>query len=171
MTALLDRLNAFLLALSRRERWLIALLALLVVPLGGVYGIAFPMAERREAARAAMAEARATELWVADQAVVFARLSRDATRNAGRDRAVSAIGLSGIEASLRDAGLRKAASDLANTADGGVTLQFDAVRFTRLADWLTAQRDVWGYELVGFTFERGPREDVVKADLRLEPLQ
>lgn len=171
MSALLDRLSELLLALSGRERVLIALLAVIVLPLGMIYGVAIPLAERREAARATTAEARATELWVADQAVTFAELSRDVARVSGVSRAVSAIGLSGIEASLRDVGLRKAASELSNTADGGVTLQFDSVRFTRLADWLTAQRDVWGYDLVGFTFERGPREDVISADLRLEPSQ
>lgn len=171
MNGLMDRLTDFLLGVSARERLLLALLVLIALPLGVVYGLGLPLAERRVAMRAELAEARATELWVADQAVAFATLSRDAARNRQSDRAVAAIGISGIETSLRDAGLREAASELANTADGGITLRFDAVRFTRLAEWLSAQHDVWGYDLVGFTFERGSRADMVAAELRLEPLQ
>jgi type II secretory pathway component PulM len=84
-------------------------------------------------------------------------------------RATTAIGISGIEAGLRAAGLREVVSELANTTDGGITLRFDAVRFTALADWLSGQSGVWGYDLAGFAFERGAREDVVAADLRLVP--
>lgn len=171
MSVMMDRFTDLLLGLSARERGLLALLGLIALPLGVVYGLGLPLTERRDAMRAQVAEARATELWVAEQAVAFATLSRDAARNRQIDRAVVAIGISGIEASLRDAGLREAASELANAADGGITLRFDAVRFTRLAEWLSAQHDVWGYDLVGFTIERGSRADVVAADLRLEPLQ
>lgn len=171
MSALMDRFTGFLLGLSRRERWLVALLALIALPIGALYGIALPLADTRDTARAAMAEARATELWVADQAVQYATLTRDAVHAPQIARATSPIGISGIEASLRDAGLREAASELANTADGGITLRFDAVRFTQLAEWLTVQNDIWGYDLTGFTFERGPRADVVAADLRLVPVQ
>lgn len=171
MSALMDRLTGFLLGLSRRERWLVAVLALVALPVGAVYGIALPLAQSREAARAAVAEARATELWVADQAVQFATLARDAGQRPQVTRATNPIGISGIEASLRDAGLREAVTELANAADGGITLRFDAVRFTQLAEWLTAQNDTWGYDLAGFTFERGARTDVVAADLRLVPLQ
>ncbi|WP_417726337.1 type II secretion system protein GspM [Roseovarius sp.] len=171
MSALMDRLTSFLLGLSPRERWLVALLVLIALPIGAVYGIALPLAETRDNARAAVAEARATELWVADRAVEYATLTRDKARAPQFARATSPVGISGIEASLRDAGLRQAASELANAADGGITLRFDAVRFTQLAEWLTAQNDIWGYDLAGFTFERGARTDVVAADLRLVPVQ
>jgi len=75
----------------------------------------------------------------------------------------------GIESALREAGLRDEVTELANTADGGITLRFDAVRFSRLAAWLSDQSGQWGYDLDAFTFERGAREDVVAADLRLVP--
>ena len=171
MSAATDRLVGFLLGLSRRERWLLAVLALVVLPAGLVYGVALPLTERRAAAREAVAEARATELWVADQAVTYATLKRDAGEGRKTSRATDPIGISGIEASLRAAGLRTAASELANSADGGITLRFDEVRFTALAEWLSAQADGWGYDLAGFTFERGAREDVVAADLRLVPVE
>lgn len=168
MSAVLDRLAGVLLDLSRRERLL--LLALLVVglPLVVLQTVAVPMLARQAAARAALAEARTTELWVAEQALAHARLARAA--GTPRARTTTApIGISGIEAGLRAAGLREAVTELANTGDGGITLRFDAVRFTVLAGWLAAQADIWGYDLAGFAFERGAREDVVAADLRLVP--
>lgn len=171
MSGMMDRLVGFLLGLSRRERWLLAVLTLVVLPVGLIYGVALPLTEQRAAARAAVAEARATELWVADQAVTYATLRRDAGEGRVTTRATDPIGISGIEASLREADLRRAASELANSADGGITLRFDEVRFTVLAEWLGAQADTWGYELAGFTFERGKREDVVAADLRLVPIR
>ncbi|WP_297774255.1 type II secretion system protein GspM [uncultured Roseovarius sp.] len=171
MSVVTDRLTGFLLGLSRRERWLLALLTLVAVPIGAIYGIALPLAETREAARAAVSEARATELWVADQALVYATLTRETAQTESTVRVTTPVGISGIEASLREAGLRDAASELANAADGGITIRFDEVRFTRLAEWLTTQNDIWGYDLAGFTFERGAREDVVAADLRLELVQ
>lgn len=171
MNALLDRLAGFLVGISRRERMMIAILACVVLPLAVIAGAALPLAERRDAARLAADEARAVELWVAEQAVLYASLTRDRAAARGPARATAPVGISGIEASLRDAGLRSFASELANAADGGITLRFDAVRFTQLAEWLSAQSDLWGYDLAGFTFERGARADVVEAQLRLEPLE
>lgn len=171
MSAILDRLAGFLVGISRRERVMIAILACVVLPLAVIAGVAKPLAERRDAARSAAVEARAVELWVAEQAVLYAGLTREGAAVQGPARVTTPVGISGIEASLRDAGLRSFASELANAADGGITLRFDAVRFTQLADWLTAQRDLWGYDLAGFTFERGARADVVEAQLRLVPLE
>lgn len=171
MSAVMDRLSGFLAGLNRRERGLLALLALVALPLALVFAVALPLAERRDAARAAVAEARAIELWTADQAVVYATLTRDAAALPQRRRGGDPIGISGIEASLREAGLREAASELANAADGGITMRFDAVRFVTLSDWLAAQSDVWGYDLAGFVFERGARTDVVEAEVRLVPAE
>jgi len=169
MSELWDGLAAFLLERSRRERWLLAVLALLGLPALLVQGVALPLIERQAEARAALAQARATEIWVGEQALEHARLRR--TGGAGHPRAHDPIGVSGIEAGLREAGLRGAVGELSNTADGGVTLRFDAVRFTALAGWLSAETDRWGYELAAFSFERGERADVVAAELRLEPLR
>ena len=126
-----------------------------------------PLIERQGQARSALANTRATELWVAERAVEHARLRRAAGADAGGGTAP--VGMSGLEAALRAAGLRDAVTELANTAEGGITLRFDAVRFSRLAAWLSDQSGQWGYDLDGFTFERGAREDVVAADLRLVP--
>jgi len=129
--------------------------------------VGVPLVERQAAARAALAGTRATEAWVAEQAVLYARLMREA--GGGGARTTAPVGMSGIEAALRETDLRDAVTELANTADGGITLRFDAVRFSRLAAWLSAQSGEWGYDLAAFTFERGAREDVVAADLRLVP--
>ncbi|SHL20161.1 Type II secretory pathway, component PulM [Roseovarius marisflavi] len=167
MTGMMDAIIGALLGLSGRERLLVAVLALVALPLGVVYGVALPLADARQEAQRAVAEARATELWVADQSLLYAS-ETTALRNAGEGaNGGPPIGISGIEASLVEAGLRAQASELANAADGGITMRFDAVRFTKLAEWLTLQEANWGYTLVGFTFERGEREDVVAADLRL----
>ncbi|SLN47067.1 General secretion pathway, M protein [Roseovarius gaetbuli] len=167
MTGMMDAIIAALLGLSGRERLLVAVLALVALPLGVVYGVALPLADARQEAQRAVTEARATELWVADQSLLYAS-ETTALRNAGEAaNGGPPIGISGIEASLVEAGLREKASELANAADGGITMRFDAVRFTRLAEWLSAQETSWGYTLVGFAFERGEREDVVAADLRL----
>ncbi|WP_300548194.1 type II secretion system protein GspM [Roseovarius sp.] len=167
---LTERMIGGLLGLSGRERLLLAMLALVVLPLGMIYGVALPLGDARAAARRDVAEARATELWVADQALIFASETA-AMRNAGEGaKAGPPIGISGIEASLVEAGLRQQASELANAADGGITMRFDAVRFTKLAEWLGTQEKSWGYTLAGFTFERGEREDVVAAELRLVAL-
>jgi len=170
MNAVMDRLAMYLVGLSRREGLLIALLALVVLPLGVIYGVGRPLAERRDAARVALAEARSTELWVAEQAILYATMTRNAN-TPQMARTTTPIGISGIEASLREAGLREVATELANAADGGITLRFDAVRFTHLVEWLTAQNDLWGYDLAGFSFERGARADVVEADVRLVPVE
>jgi len=167
MNALWDRLAALLMERSRRERGLLAVLVLGALPLGLWQGVAVPLTERQAAARAALAETRATELWVADRAVEHARLRHAA--GGRKDRAAAPVGMSGIESALREAGLRDEVTELANTAGGGITLRFDAVRFSRLAAWLSDQSGQWGYDLDAFTFERGAREDVVAADLRLVP--
>lgn len=98
MSGMMDRLVGFLLGLSRRERWLLAVLALVVLPVGLIYGVALPLTEQRAAARDAVAEARATELWVADQAVTYATLRRDAGEGRATAHATDPIGISGIEA-------------------------------------------------------------------------
>jgi type II secretory pathway component PulM len=167
MSALWDRLAALLMERSRRERLLLAVLVLVALPLGLWQGVAMPLIERQGQARAALANTRATELWVAERAVEHARLRRAAGADAGGGTAP--VGMSGLEAALRTAGLRDAVTELANTAEGGITLRFDVVRFSRLAAWLSDQSGQWGYDLDGFTFERGAREDVVAADLRLVP--
>lgn len=167
MSAFFDKLAALLSERSRRERWLLVVLVLVVLPLGLWQGVAVPLLDRQLSARAALAETRATEVWVAEQAVLHARLTREA--GGDEDRAAAPVGMSGIEAALLEAELRDAVTELANTADGGITLRFDAVRFSKLAAWLSAQSGQWGYDLDAFTFERGAREDVVAADLRLVP--
>lgn len=169
MSALRDGFVAFLLERSRRERWLLALLVLVGLPGVLAQAVALPLIERQAEMRAALAQARATEIWVAEQAVAHATLVRDGGGTRPRPRAP--IGMSGIEAGLREAGLRAAVTELANTADGGITLRFDTVRFTTLAAWLSAEADRWGYELAGFSYERGGRAGVVAAELRLDPLR
>ncbi|HAW47175.1 MAG TPA: hypothetical protein DCX34_08035, partial [Roseovarius sp.] len=102
MSAAWDRLAALLMERSRRERWLLLVLVLGTLPLGLWQGVAVPMIERQVQARAALAVTRATEVWVAEQAVEHARLTRAAGDGAGR--AAAPVGMSGLEKALREAG-------------------------------------------------------------------
>ena len=166
-----DTILRTLLGLTRRERLLLAVLALVVLPVGAIFGIALPLDAARQAARQNMADARALDAWIADQALNYARLGNRIEANSAAERQRSPIGISGIEARLLKAGLRKDATELANSSDGGITLHFDAVRFAKLADWLSSNDGDWGYDLASFTFERAERDGIVSADLRLQPVK
>ncbi|PWE33807.1 hypothetical protein DDZ14_03855 [Maritimibacter sp. 55A14] len=145
-------------------------LALVALPAGAVFGLVQPLAEARVDARRMAAEATALERWVAEQATIF--LTEEQAREAagtGPSAAAAPIGVSGVEKSLVEAGLRNDVAELANSADGGISLRFEAVRFTVLADWLSRVAPDWGYRLAAFSLVRGEQEDLVEADLTLVP--
>ena len=165
-----ERIITFLLDLSRRERWLLALLVLVALPMAAVFGLVLPLSEARDTARAQVQEARLIEEWVAAQAEEY--LAQGALLGEAGDTGTRApIGVSGIELSLVDAGLRKDVTELANNAGGGVTLRFDAAAFTGLSEWLSQNQDRWGYDLEAFKFTRGTRDDLVEAEFKLVPSQ
>lgn len=153
---------------SARERRLLVLTVVAALPLGAVFGIAVPLAEERAAARQEVAEAQALHQWVADQHRQHAaRLLRQPQATAVHPR--EPIGVSGIERSLRAAGLGTAVTRLTEAGDGTVNLGFEAVAFVDLAEWLDAENPVWGYEMVSFRIVRGETPGEVAADLALEP--
>ena len=154
----------FLLARSGRERGLLALLALVVVPLALIFGLALPLRQAQSAALAARTEAVAMNLWVQDRAGDLARLGD--TPQAGPQ---PAIGMSGIEEALISAGLRDAVSDLSQDSRGQVSLRFEQVRFTRLMGWLSQTEPGWGYEVQAFRIEAGPVPADVAASFTLVP--
>ncbi len=163
------RIIDFLAGLSRRERWLLALLTGVALPLAAVFGLILPLSEARNAARAQVDEARLIEEWVAARAGEY--LAQGALLGTDSADQGPPLGISGIEQSLVEAGLRQDVTELANSAGGGVTLRFEAVAFTALTGWLSLNQASWGYDLEAFRFVRGARDDLVEADLRLVPAQ
>lgn len=155
-------------ALSRRERALLALLAIAVLPLAAVFGLALPLADARATARQERAEAAALRAWVEDQHAVF--VARAAVRPQITGSAAGPIGISGIERRLLEAGLRESATRLTEAGDGTVTLGFDAVSFLALAEWLEQTRSGWGYEITAFSLTRGEEPDLVAAEFTLVPV-
>lgn len=152
--------------LSARERRLLAVLAFLVLPLGLAWGVVLPMTERREAARQALDEAVALRGWLTARQAELAALPPETGPSTF---AGDVVGISGIEASLVDAGLRGDVSLLSNAPGGGVTLRFDAVSFLALMPWLEETEARSGYLVAGLRLAQGDAPDEVLAEVQLEP--
>ena len=163
------RIIDYLVGLSRRERWLLAGLLGVALPLAAVFGLILPLSEARNAARAQGDEARLMQEWVAQRAGEY--LAQGALLGADGADQGPPLGISGIELSLVEAGLRQDVTELANSENGGVNVRFDAVAFTGLTGWLRLNQGSWGYDLEAFRFVRGARDDLVEAELKLVPAQ
>lgn len=162
-----ERFLRSLMGLSPRERGLLAFLGVVVVPLAIAYGVVLPVLNARQEARQALDDAQTLHRWVAAQADQNAALLSAPVKTT--TPAGPPIGVSGIEESLVDAGLRDDVSRLANEADGGVSLGFEAVRFSALTAWLADVEPGWGYTLAAFTFSRADTPDTVSAEFTLDP--
>ena len=161
-----DRLIDALGRLSGRERWLLVLLIAVVVPLA-LWGLwLMPLAERRSAAEAQLAEARALQSWVATRAAEKALI-----QTAARPEKHPPIGASGLEQSLISANLREDLSSLSDLGDGRLELHFDDVAFDALILWLSATEPRWGYAFSSFRFDalaEAPGRVAVSLQLRPE---
>ncbi|MEO0370775.1 MAG: type II secretion system protein GspM, partial [Pseudomonadota bacterium] len=158
------RLIDFLLRLAPRERWLLALLFALVVPLGLLFGVLLPLKDAKANALTDRTEAVAINLWVQERVGEYQSLN-----SAPRTGPQPAMGTSGIEQSLIEAGLRGDISDLSQDSAGQITLRFDDVRFTRLMTWLSETEPGWGYDVTQFRIEAVPEPANVAATLTLDP--
>lgn len=164
------RLAQALARLTRRERLLIAALVFVVLPAGLVFGLALPLQERRAAAQAELEAALAQRAWLdARRAEAAALPAADAGEAAAARDAAEPIGLSGLEASLNDAGLRDAVDRISGTGGDGVTLGFAAVRFTDLMPWLDTVEAEAVYTLDTLRLARGDDPATVSAEIVLEP--
>jgi type II secretory pathway component PulM len=152
---------------SARERGLVAVLLLLVLPFAAAFLIGGPLMDRREAARAERAEAEVTRAWYRVRQFEVAALPRGEAGE--RERAAAPVGLGGIEERLIGAGLRDAVSQLANAQGNRVALTFEGVAFEALMPWLEGiERDA-GYRVAALTVTRTDDPGAVDADLQLEP--
>lgn len=154
--------------LSRRERWLLLAALVLVLPLGFVFGVAEPLAERRQAAEARLTEARAERDWLQTRQGELAALPAAEAR-AEIVVETSPVGLGGIEARLSEAGLREHVVALAAPARGEVAIQLREVGFAEIMRWIETVETEAGYELGSFTLQRGGEPGEVEAELQLEP--
>lgn len=154
----------FLAARPPRERWLIGALVLVVLPLAVVVGVLLPLRDAHDDALRAEIDARALQTWVVQRVGEKLELAR-----APDAQPVKAIGSSGIEQSLIDAGLRADVSELGVRDNGVIELRFDLVTFTTLANWLSASKPAWGYSVSSFRIEATDTSGKVSVSLALTP--
>lgn len=136
--------------LSDRERWLLAVFALVAAPVGVIFLAVLPMLDARDAAQRQAREAEALLAWVADQVRV---MPEDAGPTGAEASAPATLGIAAIEDSLVAAGLRDQVAQLANRGDGGVDLSLQDAPFDLLSQWLRQMEGRWGYRLAAFRFE------------------
>ena len=160
-----ERLIALLSGLSPRERWLLAGLFGLIVPLAVVFLWVLPLSATRLEAKAQLDEANSLRNWVAARSAENTALR--ASQPELESTNVVAIGISGIEESLKQAGLRDAVTRLAGRDKGAIELRFDAADFRGLTEWLSITEPSWGYKIESFRFERTDRAGLVAAEFLL----
>lgn len=153
-----------LLRLAPRERLLLGLLVVIILPVGIVLGLLVPLQDARETALEERTQAVALNLWVQDRVAEVQVLQQSPRRGPQ-----AAVGTSEIEQDLIAAGLRDAIAELSSDSDGIVALRFDDVRFTRLAEWLSGLDPQWGYDISAFRFEATDTPANVAATLTLTP--
>ena len=153
-----------LLRLAPRERLLLGLLVLIVLPVGIVVGLLMPMQDARETAISERTQAVALNLWVQDRVGDIQALKQSPNRGPRK-----AVGTSEIEQDLIRAGLRDAVGELSSDSNGVVALRFDNVRFTHLANWLSGLNTDWGYDITVFRFEATETPANVAATITLTP--
>lgn len=162
---MIGQISDVLLRLTHRERVLVGLLVLFLFPAVLWLAVVGPLTQRRIQAEADLAEARSLNLWVGQRSLEMAQL-QTAVQAAGPQ---PPIGLAGLEQALITAGLRPTLTGLSNGAEGGIDLRFDAVSFTDLMAFLSAQEPQWGYELSGFRIGEGTDVGQVRAEIHLTP--
>jgi len=160
------RMIDMLLQLSRRERGLLGLLGLVLLPaLLWVWLIA-PLLDNRSAITQQVNEARALQFWVAARAADQQQLGQ----LQGKQLAPP-IGISGLEQSLVAAQLRQQVARLGGQQDGSIELSFEAVEFALLASWMSQMDPGWGYDITVLRLQRRAAPGLVAAELTLQPQQ
>lgn len=160
-----ERLIDLLVRLAPRERILLGVLCLLILPAALVLGVLWPLHDARRAAAAELAETRALNAWVAERQAEMARLSLPSKNT----EMPPAIGVSALEESLISSNLRPFMTALETRDEGEIALRFDAVSFVDLMRWMDKSDPGWGYRIASLRLERGERSAFVEARLTLMP--
>ena len=71
---MITSLSDFLAVRSQRERWLLSLLMVVVVPFVYVYSVVLPLNEQMDAQERELQESLALERWLVERRAEFARL-------------------------------------------------------------------------------------------------
>ena len=153
-----------LLQRSPRERALLGLLIFVFLPIVVFFSLLLPLRDAQDTAKQQQQDAIALHRWVNERVLEKSNLAQ-----APDNVEVDPIGSSAIEQSLIDAGLRSAISDLSVSDDGTIDLRFEQVRFTTLANWISANNRTWGYAMASFRFEATQTTGKVSATLTLSP--
>ena len=160
-------LISFLEARAPRERLLLGVLVLGVLPLALVFTLLLPLAETRQAAEARLDEAVALQGWVAARAgEVAARPPADA---AAATEAPEPVGAGALEQSLIEARLRDSLERLEQREGGRLALRFDNVVFRDAMIWMSAQDPRWGYGVETLRITPTEESGRVAVDLVLAP--
>lgn len=154
----------FLLARTRRERWLLGLVVVIGLPLGWYQGVIVPLETRAAEARQTLEDGRALQIWLDARRIELAALPE---REALAPRNLP--GLSAIEGSLHSAGLDNRVSTLATATGGGIALQLEGVEFTALMPWLDQFERDTGYRLAQLALRRSDRAGEVAAEILVQP--
>jgi len=159
--------GAILASRSPRERWLLALMVFIVIPVGFAGLVVFPLLDQRASARGALDEALATRDWYQARQSEIAGLQAPA--DVPNAVAVAPIGLGGIEDSLIAADLRDQVGLLANAQGDAVTLSLQEVPFEALMAWVDQINVTGGYRLAALQITRSEVAGFVDAQLRWVP--
>lgn len=162
----MGRMMDLLLQRSPRERRLLALLALVVIPALAWLWLVAPLLERRGTVSRQLAEVQALQLWVAERAAEQQQLGQPKGSQPNPP-----LGISGLEQSLVTAQLRPQVTRLSGQGDGGIDLGFDRVAFVALASWLSQMDPNWGYDIAALRLQRLEDPGLVSAELTLLPQQ
>lgn len=161
-----ERFIDFLIRLAPRERGLIGLLCLGVLPAALALGWLWPLTETRQTAAVELQDARALDSWVLERRAEKAGLGLPDDPG----DLPAAIGASALEQSLISRKLRPYLSAL-ETRDGGeITLRFDEVNFVDLMRWMDREDPAWGYRIAALRIDRTERSAYIEARLTLQPM-
>ena len=150
-----------------RERLLLALLIVLVLPLGFVFLVALPVLDQRAAAQSARVQAEADQRWYISQQAQIEALPQAVQTPS--EASLPAVGLGGIEDRLIEAGLRDAVALLANVQGDGVSLTLGDVPFVDVMQWVAGIEAEAGYTVSTLRLVSGDEGGLVSVEMRLEP--
>jgi type II secretory pathway component PulM len=152
--------------MSGRERFLLILLGLVVLPLGLWFLAAVPLMDNRDTAIQRLIEERELEDWVNARDAEWRARGEPGRITTAR---VDPVGLSGIDRALGEAGMRAAATRLENASAGGVSIRLDGVDFVDFGRLLEmVERDL-GYDTESLRLIRTERSGLVRVELDLTP--
>lgn len=154
-------LENFLLARTPRERWLLAILLVIGLPLGWYQGVIVPLEQREAAARQALSESRALERWLEGQRAELAALPV-----AVEAEDLPLPGLGAIDVRLQAAGLDAA---LSTATGGGISVVLEDAEYVVLMPWLEQFERETGYAVAQLSLRRGDLPGQVRAELVLRP--